>query len=219
MDYLDRWALQQWDLEHNPFLQAQKRAEIDVVYRQHAELTRLQHLTSNTVLTQALKEARQKRDEKALDEIGFYFITISPRDTVSFPDFKQAVERFVKRKWVSSYVYVYEQRGIHENEIGKGFHMHMILTKPDKNFARILKETKNTFKHLFDDTCSSAIDIDGRFKRDLNNTISYILAEKQDPGKRLKQEIDKLFRKKYNLQDYYIKNFSLPIVALDANEV
>lgn len=189
---------------------ARERAEYDVAYKQYAELYRLTN-TSN-VITQRLNEARQARDQRALDEIGFYFITISPRDTTPYHEFKKAVDKYTQRKWVRSYVYVYEQRGMHDQELGKGIHMHMILVKPEKNFARLLKETKNTFKDLIDDNCSSAIDIDGRYLRDLKNSITYILGKKKDPTKQLKQEMDKLWREKYNIKEYYVNNFSIPSI-------
>lgn len=110
---------------------------------------------------------------------------------------------------MTSYLYVYEQRGVHDLEIGKGFHFHMILKNTDKTFHRLLKETKNTFKSLLGDTCTSAIDIDARYDRDMPNTIKYLIELKQDPAKHLKQQYDVKFREKYALKPYYIKNFVL----------
>jgi hypothetical protein len=36
----------------------------------------------------------------------------------------------MSKKWITNYLYVYEQRGEDEAELGKGFHFHCISEKP-----------------------------------------------------------------------------------------
>ncbi len=55
------------------------------------------------------------------------FITINPRPDINFDDFKLICDKYVGKKWIQSCIYVYEQRGKTIEELGKGFHCHMLL--------------------------------------------------------------------------------------------
>lgn len=183
------------------------------------ELYRYQVVSSNLPIVQELNSHREKRNKEKEEkqESQFYFITICPIDTTPLPEFHNAIKRYVSKKCIKQYLYVIEQRGIHENEVGKGIHAHIICNK-EKNLQRMLKETRSTFKGLYDENCTSAIDIDIRFERDRKNTEQYLIGKKHDINKQVKQQVDTIFRGRYNLQPYYTKNY-IPINIEDAPKV
>jgi hypothetical protein len=51
----------------------------------------------------------------------------------------------MSKKWITNYLYVYEQRGEDEAELGKGFHFHCILEKPkSKPYSHMITELSNS---------------------------------------------------------------------------
>jgi hypothetical protein len=57
----------------------------------------------------------------------------------------------MSKKWITNYLYVYEQRGGDEAELGKGFHFHCILEKPkSKAYSHMITELSNSANAVCD---------------------------------------------------------------------
>ena len=127
---------------------------------------------------------------------GYVFITINPRSDVKLQDFRDKVDKFVNRNMFTQYRYVYEQRSDTEEDMGKGFHAHILLKRNlDYKPSKVILNTKNTFKGItkVDNPQILNIQIIGAdFAMDKDE---YITGVKTGEGKDKKQEIDILWRK------------------------
>jgi len=79
-------------------------------------------------------------------EKGMYFLTIRPHPDLKFDRFKSFVETLFNRRCWRSGSYVWEQKGESIEEMGKGFHIHAILTvsSPSKGvgmYRQVIYET------------------------------------------------------------------------------
>lgn len=137
---------------------------------------------------------------------GWLFITINPKPAVPFSKFKVKVEKLVNRNMFSSAIYAYEQRGSTQDEAGKGFHVHILARR---NLAykpfNCKKNTKNTCKSLVGDVNNHSqlnIQVIGDdFAVDKKNY--FMGMNKTGEGKDLKQQVDKIWRKKMHLASFY----------------
>lgn len=181
-------------------------------------------------------EVNEFRKSKSVSNIktDYLFITINPDDEVStLSKFVRALEIIMKKKWVEDLVYVIEQRGVNEDEIGKGYHCHMLINRNGKSFSKLCREILNTlYSHNIyikqkleefnrprneDEAIYFVPYQKGPFvvsytePEKIPNRISYMFGEKVTVvdgvynGKDIKQQYDIPFRKKNNLKDYYQK--------------
>ena len=137
------------------------------------------------------------------------FITINPRPDVLLDEFMKSMNKFKSKVWIEDYIYVYEQRGITEEESGKGFHAHILLWKPDnKKSHEVIRETKNTFKNICSIDNPSILNIKNCKDEDIEKRKNYMLGHKNadiDPSKQVKQEIDLIWRNRNNIENCYQK--------------
>lgn len=141
------------------------------------------------------------------------YITIRPDEKFcSLPLFIKKVEKVVKKVWIKNYLYVYEQVGMDDNSIGKGFHTHILLhhDSDNKKWSEFKNEIANTFKGLLGE---KGIDYKNCLKQQAYiNFMNYLIGVKdtkkpQKKDKELKQKYDIPFRENNNLQSYYTNNF------------
>lgn len=148
-----------------------------------------------------IKELDEKKDECL--KSPYVFITISPEKSVGVLELIRLIEKFVKLKWVKSYCYVLEQRysgepdDIHK-KIGDGLHSHIFLDKGEHRPSHLSRDLKRILINI-----NSNNDISYRWPRDVEKTFNYILGEKKDPSKQVKQEQDRLWRQQNSLKDFY----------------
>lgn len=161
------------------------------------------------------KYTKLKKKEKDLNEViqknlavehnnGFVFITVNPRDDVSFQDFDKQVRKLIKRNMFGGALAVYEQRGKTEKEIGKGFHAH-ILASRNLNYkpSKVAKNSRNTFKDVCNVKASHLLNIQFIGPDFASDKQEYILGtNKTGDDKDLKQNIDKLWRSQFGIDDY-----------------
>lgn len=138
------------------------------------------------------------------------FITINPRPDIDLETFCKSVRKYVCKCWIDNYIYVLEQRGTNESELGKGFHCHVLLWKCDnKKSHEVIRETKNTFKNICSVDNPSVLNIKNCKEEDIHKRKNYMLGEKStehDPTKEEKQNMDIKWRKSVNIEPYYKKN-------------
>ncbi len=146
-----------------------------------------------------LKEKTAKEHNNA-----FVFITINPNEATTLTQLQEKVEKFVNRNMFSAYRYVYEQRGSTEKDMGQGFHAHILLKRNlDYKPSKIALNTKNTFKGITNVDNPNILNIQHIGHDFAQDKDEYMTGVKTGEGKDKKQEIDKLFRKKNNLESVY----------------
>lgn len=165
------------------------------------------------------EELEKKRLDALAEENGckekedYTFITICPADqNISPAELQKDMEKIVsKTKWIneSDYAYVIEQRS--EDEVFTGVHAHLLVHTPEKTNYEIRREMKNKTKHLVDMNIVKSFDI-GKNKKgplsilptcDFKNRMSYMIGIKSDKEKYKKQQMDRIMRKTYNLENVY----------------
>lgn len=139
---------------------------------------------------------------------GYCFITINPSPEITLTQLQEKVEKFVKRNMFDKYRYVYEQRGSTEENMGHGFHAHILL-KRNLNYkpSKISVNTKNTFKGITQVDNPQILNIQHIGEDFAKDKDEYIDGVKTGEGKDKKQQIDKIFRKKNNLESVYGDQF------------
>ncbi len=168
---------------------------------------------------------RQIKEKNAREHNNSHlFITINPKAIKSFgkepPDitihlehFVKKVVKFINRNFCDEAYAVIEQRGSKETEIGKGYHAHIALKRNvDYRPSDIVKGAKNTFKDCCDTKKPELLNIRIHGEDFHKDKMEYIQGIKTGEGKDKKQEMDILFRKKYNLEIVY-KNAPKDIVS------
>lgn len=133
----------------------------------------------------------------------YLMITINPRHDVSLKDLKKQVEKYIKKKTITHYIYVYEVRKDEE-----GLHCHIIVKYVDKpyNFKR---GTKNTFKHLCDVNNPHILNFKFITEEHLQSKINYLLGDKKDT-KKAGVACSEAYRKKHKLEPFYESSPRLP---------
>lgn len=181
-------------------------------------------------------EVQEFRKSKSVSNIktDYFFITINPDEEVSnLSKFVKALEVIMKKKWVEDLVYVIEQRGTTEDEIGKGYHSHLLINRNGKSFSKLARELLNTLyshgvflkskieefnKPRNEDEAIYYIPykkgpfvIEYTEPEHIPNRMKYMLGKKETivkgeyNGKDVKQLYDIPFREKNNLKPYYQK--------------
>lgn len=140
------------------------------------------------------------------------FLTYNPRAEVPLKTAHKAVKDFLDKKNITNYIYVIEQRGISEQNMGD-FHFHILHYHKYDRASHYKRETQSSFnKTCFSKKWNCLNMKPCRTEQDVTNRLNYILGEKKDIdglNKHAKQQTDKVFREKYMLKPYYTDNKSL----------
>lgn len=149
-----------------------------------------------------LREQLLAKDDAQLPPI--MFVTISPRYDIPVEKLKVLMARLIRKKWIEKYIYVFEQRGEAEDNI-YGTHIHLLIHRKGKRASQVIREITNSVKHVTDVMCDKTFNIKFVKEDDENvaRVLEYITGVKADESKHKKQEIDKIYREKYGLKDYY----------------
>lgn len=148
-----------------------------------------------------------------LDE-NLFWITLRPSDDHKdrFEEFKNYCEKYyLTRQMFVSYTYVWEQKGEIMNDVGKGYHIHILatLTKTTQKH-HLIRNTKSTFNKFLMGECPDAF-VEIRkvdtliYKSNLLHYISGVklvkASDEIDKSKAVAIDIE--FRKKYKLEAFY----------------
>ncbi len=138
------------------------------------------------------------------------WLTINPKNTIKLKDFMLKVDKFAKRKMFTKYFYVFEQRGRNRDEVGKGFHCHLLLWRclsypPSK----IITNSKNTFKNICFVNRFEIFNYHYLAPKMIEDKLKYITEQKYSDDKKLKQSFDSLWRVNNNINSYYSSNEGL----------
>jgi len=145
---------------------------------------------------------------KALSLYTHLFITINPPPTLKLDLFINAINKTLSKNWIDGYIYVIEQRGENEEDLGKGFHTHVLIKLlTHKKQSEINREIKNTWKKILDIDNYHILNIKYIDDAEQKRKQGYILGTKKDVIKHVKQKMDIIYRQKNNLRKYYFLNY------------
>lgn len=127
----------------------------------------------------------------------WYFITVRPPELTNWIDFKYDVEHFWSKwqsKWLEG-VYVFEQKGENESELGKGFHWHARICTSTINYykSHVLRDLKRTF-HYVAPNCIKVEAI-----KSLERCIEYMQGDKKSDAKKPAVLMDSVWRERLGL--------------------
>lgn len=145
------------------------------------------------------------------DNTNYFWITVNPNSSVTLGELKKEVERYVKRTFIKSYIYVYEQRGSENNEkeIGQGIHAHILIERDmSANVSPydIQKRTRIAFKSVCDSQNKSILHFKQMPEEYIIDKFNYITNKNLDEehkDKEEKQEYDKIWREKNLIKNNY----------------
>lgn len=148
--------------------------------------------------------AHLKKVEEIQQNSNFIFVTVNPNPQITLLDFINKMNKLMSKKWITNYLYVFEQRGENLAEIGKGFHFHLILQKPKtKAYTHIYRELGNSANSVCDSSNFNFFNCKAISNEEKERKIIYLTGRKADSSKWLKQDMDIIFRQKNNLQIHY----------------
>lgn len=136
----------------------------------------------------------------------YYFLTIRPDDSkCTFDDFYDKVLRFVKRKCFLHYRLSFEQKGTVHDELGKGFHVHIVAQMKQRSKTEVLRDTLSSWndwieKNYIQSNCIQVLTTKNPDKLVSDYLIEY---KSDDEHKIVTKEMDMEWRKQYNLQNIY----------------
>jgi len=153
----------------------------------------------------------EKYEEDTTKLTEYMFITISPPSTVSLNESHSVFKKFIKKTNFKEYLYVIEQRGESDDDVGRGIHYHALVRTSYDRFSALRRDTHNTFKNIInldDEKIRKHINEIINFKNcrdmtDVKNRIEYMTGIKKPVSKQIRQKYDTIFRNNNNLQSYY----------------
>jgi len=141
--------------------------------------------------------------EKKVDTKTF-MITVRPENNkIKFHQFYNLVAGFVQRACFIEYSLSFEQKGITEETLGNGYHVHIIANMKQRSKGEVLRDTISTFSN-----CTAAHCIQVDICKNANETIqNYLIDYKsKDDHKEVTHEWDNKWRTKLNLLNLYKNN-------------
>lgn len=149
------------------------------------------------------------------------FLTINPPPSMLLMDFQKTIEKTLStskgpKLWIEGYLYVLEQRGENDNEIGKGFHTHILIKlRGHKKKSHIDRELKNQWKKILDTENYHIFNIKYIDNEEQLRKQKYILGSKSEESKHLKQKYDIIWRENNSLKKYYFLDY----IIEDASQI
>jgi len=163
-------------------------------------------------LIKEINDYNKKKEEETFKS-DYVFITVNPRPGVALNEFVKTVNKSVQKTFIKKSLHVIEQRSEDMEELGKGFHTHILLNKGDYRMSHLRREFARTFGKYCDVDNPHCFNVDFCKPSDIYKRQNYMLGTKKDPAKHKKQLMDIEFRKKFNFSDYYGKKFDEDIEA------
>lgn len=157
--------------------------------RKHIE----KKLREGTYQNKTLQSVYDATNPKAVSK--HKFITINFKPDFDPKDFNGLMDIINKKKWMVDSKYALEQRSEDETK-PDGYHVHIILKDNKKNKSEIIRELGSTCKNFI--TGLNYIDVQ---TMQTDNVYEYLLGDKKDKSKRVKQEVDRKVRSKYGIID------------------
>lgn len=153
------------------------------------------------------KRAYLELQELEAKALNYLLITIRPKE-IEVADLLCLAETVCKKKWLKGCLWVLEQKGVKDVDVGLGSHIHILCRQTvasgrNKTVGSMIKEIMGTCTSLKVEIMENCIDIKIIPKKDLGQAKNYLLGQKKDLKKREAQRVDKVWRVKNDLKDSY----------------
>jgi hypothetical protein len=152
-------------------------------------------------ITKTLTELKSLEKEKEAKNGEYVFITIAPVENTNLDNFIKKLYDITKLSYYTKYLFVIEQRGENEEELGKGMHAHILAHKGKYKLSHCKRDAERVMQKK--PSIESNINCQYRTGQGIKNTQTYMVGKKDDPAKWLKQQHDVIFREKKDLKPYY----------------
>lgn len=209
---------------YEKMLKYHKMGEYGMYLKLSDELDNIRRLNNQRNVFRSIRESSQSERKENNNLKPYLFITVNPDPSrTNFEKLKKATEKMVEKKWLKSYVYVYEQRGCTEDEAGIKPHMHAIIKKPDnKSVVHCVRELASSFKKLCDVSDVHFFNVKYCDEAEKNRKLEYILGEKvstEENRKDVKQSMDKIWRERINIEPFYFLDIDIGKYATKVSQV
>ena len=164
--------------------------DIDVPFEKYFE-EKINWEVKNMEYAQRLFNAYKKGESK----VRWWMVTIRPKyEDTSFDVFKEHVEFYVSELPYINLEYVFEQKGESLEDLGKGFHTHIIFSTEKVNYwqSHILRDIKRKKYKFLEYTKANCIQVDSVVC--LQRAQEYIRGIKNDDNKELSCSMDAEWR-------------------------
>lgn len=131
----------------------------------------------------------------------WYFVTVRPDSKkCTFEEFYSTVHKYIHRKCIKYFYLSFEQKGTSEDELGNGFHAHMIIDGTWRSKAECLRDTKSSFNKIAAENCIQVIPTREPEKIKDKYLLEY---ESEDNHKIVTKEWDAKWREKECIDELY----------------
>lgn len=155
-----------------------------------------------------LKPMIKEEDNEKLILNDVMFLTFCPREDVKLNKSLEIVKKYVEKSKIENYIFVVEQRGSTADDI-HGIHYHILHTHKYDRPTHYKRETQSTFNKYCDVKNWQCLNMSGcKTSMDVKKRLEYILYDKKDKAKQVKQGVDAIFRKNSRLCPYYTNDFT-----------
>lgn len=154
------------------------------------------------------KIALQNMAKKFTTKSKYMMVTVNPKPDIELDDFIKKIEKYVSRKMVKKYAYVYEVRKYEEKEY-VGLHSHILL-EYDGTPSNFRRNTKNTFKKICDTNNSHILNFKFVPEEHLSDKMEYLKGKKVTK-KMTSVELSKRYREENELENLYESEPPLPL--------
>lgn len=202
------------DANDPPFSKLNTEIEVVFTTKRKQKISKMyEAFYENGLIDKRLKEIGDKienlqkshrKEGKTLN----YWITVNPPEETTLEEMLKHTNRFINRAIVEEYMYVVEQRGAIESEIGKGKHIHLYFKIKEETYeppSKIIKYLKSSYKKLLN-VETKALWIQPLKQEYVIDKVNYMIDKNIDgqyEDKKEKQQMDKIFRENNNLLNYY----------------
>ena len=152
---------------------------------------------------QIIKDYNKYYNKSVIEWVHF---TCRPSPDCLYETFmKQTIKAF-KKKWITEYTLVFEQKGKINVDLGTGFHLHALIKIPyNKPWSDCKQELYNTYKHIAKPGLGTLVQ-PIKTSSDYENVLNYF-SEKNTEEKNQILSHDKAWRKIKKLNDIYHSDF------------
>lgn len=143
-----------------------------------------------------------------------WFITIRPNESTEWIPFLNKTITLLTRKCFIDFTASYEQKGTSEDDIGKGFHIHIVSQMKQRSKGEIIRDIKSTMGDMVAENCIEVIPTKNKMDIINNYLIDY---KSKDEHKIKTKDWDNMWRTRENLQNIYVNE--TPNIRLAAHQV
>lgn len=135
-----------------------------------------------------------------------FMITIRPKDNmVNIEVFKEKVSKLVRRACFVDWTYSFEQKGTCPEDLGKGFHVHIVAQMKQRSKSEVLRDVTTSFNDWIRDGIIESNCIDVCITKNPETLVqNYLIDYKSDDNHKEPTKIwDGIWRSDNSLQDIY----------------